>query len=84
MTRGYHDAHPHEPNRCGALLSQRGLDVVDAVQYGPGETEQHLPIIGQAELARRPMQQTHAEVLLEEGNLPRDGSLADVALAGNS
>ena len=72
------------PTGDGALLSQHGLDGVDAVQYGPGEAEQHLPIIGQAELARRPMQQTHAEVLLEEGNLAGDGSLADVALAGNS
>ena len=56
--------------------SRSSFQALNAIQYRPGEAEQHLPIIRQAELSRRSMQQAHPVVLFEVGNLPSDSGLA--------
>src|SRR5262249_48608339 len=55
-------------------------DGIHAVEHRPRQAKQHLAIVGQAELARRAMKQSHSKVLFKLGNLASDRGLAELAL----
>jgi hypothetical protein len=63
-------------HRRDALLAERGLHILDTVKNGPRKPQQHPPVVGEAQLSCRAVEQAHAEMLLKLRNLFGDRGLA--------
>ena len=64
------------------VLGELGLDGLELDQDVVGGAEQHLALLGQHQAARVPVEQRHADILLQRADLARDRRLRQMQLVG--
>ncbi len=74
--------HPQQPGGTVAQARHRVLRFLEFPERTPGALEEGPPVLGEPDRPRRPVEEAHADLLLELGHPPAQGRWAETQPLG--